>query len=371
MKTVGVFRINFPEMSETFIRAQMGAYRRYRPRIYAKRRLAEPQWPISAVSDSGHWAERYFLATRSPRWHRRAEGLVPDVLHAHFGVDGVYALPLAKSLGVPLITTFHGFDILTKPGWRWRHPSIPLAMYVANLGELKSRAARFIAVSRFVERALVAAGFPAERIVQHYIGVDTSRFTPGKGDESLGRYVLSVGRHVECKGIDVLLRAFARIADRHPAVRLLQVGAGPLSAKLGQLAEDLGLSGRVAFLGAQPHERVLQLMQAAEAFALPSLTQDSGQAEALGIVFNEASACGVPVAATLSGGIPEVVIHGQTGLLCEEGDDLALADNLDHLLGDAVLRHSLGQRGRELVCDCFDLAKQTARLERIYDEVTT
>ena len=153
----------------------------------------------------------------------------PDLLHAHFGVDGVYALPLSDRLAVPLVTTFHGFDVLTRPGWWMAHPSIPLVVYRSFIDQLKERGSRFIAVSKFVERALLATGFPRDRVVQHYIGVDTEKFAPSESLANAGRYVLCVGRHVEFKGIDVLLRAFARIAGKHLDVRLIQVGSGPLS----------------------------------------------------------------------------------------------------------------------------------------------
>jgi colanic acid/amylovoran biosynthesis glycosyltransferase len=369
-KTVGVFRINFPEVSETFIRAQLGAYKNYRPQIYAKRQLADTPWPIKAISAYGPWAERYFMATRSPRWHLKTSSPSPDLLHAHFGVDGVYALPLAQRLGIPLITTFHGFDILTRLSWWLRHPSLPIVVYLAHLRELQRDGARFIAVSRFVENALIAAGFPPDRIVQHYIGVDTEKFRPiPAGQKSKGRFVLSVARHVELKGIDVLLKAFAHVARKHPDVKLLQVGAGPLTATLKKLAHDLEIGDQVQFLGAQPNAKVVELLQNAEVFALPCKTHESGRAEALGIVFNEASACGIPIVATRSGGIPEVVEDKETGFLSAEGDDVALAENLASLLADPSIGRRLGANGRELVRARFDLIQQTLKLEEIYDDV--
>jgi glycosyltransferase involved in cell wall biosynthesis len=369
-KIVGIYRLNFPETSETFIRAQMGAYRQYKPIVYAKQLLGETTWPVNAVSAHGKWAQRHFLATRSPRWHCNPDQEQPQLLHAHFGVDGVYALPLARKLAIPLVTTFHGFDVLTHLAWWVKHPSLPVAVYLSHLRELKSRGARFIAVSRFVEQALIRAGYPQEKIVQHYIGVDTAKFQPNPGMKSpTNRYILSVGRHVGFKGIDVLLKAFAHIANTFPDVKLIQVGAGPDTATLKALGHTLGLGERVQFLGAQPNARVIELLQGADMFALPSCTQESGRTEALGIVFNEASACGVPIAATRSGGIPEVVLHGETGLLSAEGDSVDLARNLATLLSDATVREKFGMNGRSLVCRQFDLNAQTAKLERIYDEV--
>jgi colanic acid/amylovoran biosynthesis glycosyltransferase len=133
------------------------------------------------------------------------------------------------------------------------------------------------------------------------------------------------------------------------------------------LANTLGIAERVHFLGARSSDEVRQLMQHCALFVLPSQTAENGDSEALGIVFNEASACGIPVVSTRHGGIPEAVLHGETGLLVDERDDRALAEAMDQILGDPELGNKLGNRGREYVCDVFDLSKQTAKLEDIYE----
>ncbi len=143
-----------------------------------------------------------------------------------------------------------------------------------------------------------------------------------------------------------------------------------MTAGLNALATALGINNCVRFLGAQPHETVLNLMRGAEIFALPSQTAKNGDSEALGIVFNEASACGVPIVSTWHGGIPEAVLDGETGFLVPERDDAALAEKLDTLLSDRALGEKMGQRGREFVCEVFDIRKQTVKLEGIYDSLT-
>jgi len=125
----------------------------------------------------------------------------------------------------------------------------------------------------------------------------------------------------------------------------------------------------VSFLGAKPSEIVRSLMQQCEVFCLPSRTAKDGNSETLGIVFNEASACGKPVVSTLHGGIPEAVLNGETGLLVEENDHKALAEKLDFLLSNPDAAKKMGRRGREFVCDVFDLHKQTQKLELIYDDL--
>ena len=166
------------------------------------------------------------------------------------------------------------------------------------------------------------------------------------------------------------MRAFASIAVKHPSVTLLQVGQGALTAKLQTLTKQLGIDKRVRFLGAQPHKTVLQLMQKAEIFALPSQIAKSGECEGLPIVILEASACGVPVVSTYHSGIPEAVIDGETGFLVSEKDHKSLAEKLDMLLRDRALGKKMGQQGRELINERFDIRKQTSKLEAIYDSFT-
>jgi colanic acid/amylovoran biosynthesis glycosyltransferase len=291
-----------------------------------------------------------------------------SLLHAHFGPDGVSVMRLARKLQVPLIVTFHGGDCTVTRLSQWMSGKVYNYHFLLGEEKLKREATLFLAVSGFVRRRLLERGYPEGKVRTHYIGVDTEKFTPA---EHLNEtpYILCVGRHVLQKGIDVLLKAFARIAGRHDALSLVQAGAGPLTGQLEKLTRALGIAGRVRFLGAQSHERIVELMRGARIFALPCQGQSNGYREALGIVFNEASACGIPVVATRHGGIPEAVLDGETGFLVEEKDDVALADRLEALISDPALAQRLGRRGREYTRETFDLRTQTRLLEQIYGEV--
>ena len=110
-------------------------------------------------------------------------------------------------------------------------------------------------------------------------------------------------------------------------------------------------------------------MSKASVFCTPSVVAKSGDAEGFGMVFAEAQAMGVPVASFATGGIPEAVEHGITGLLAPERDTNALAENIVTLLTDAPLWTRFSAAGRERVHKHFDLAKQTAKLEQIYQQV--
>lgn len=374
MKQLGLFRMSYPHLSETFIAAQAANLQRYVPLFLLKARLGELAWDSVAVSDHD-WLkirEKLYYLSRSPRLfpqRQRLRGL--DLIHAHFGFDAAYALPLAQSLGKPLVVTYHGTDVMMSDEAMRLQNKAHFSHYLQAQPELKRYGAAFITVSKFLQQRLLAKGYPSERVLQHYVGVDTGLITPLAGDSKGPRYILSVARHVEVKGVDTLLRAFALIATAHPDVRLLQVGAGPDTPALMRLAQELGIAGQVDFLGAQPHARVRELMQHAEIFAHSSQTAADGTMEALGIVLNEASACAVPIVCTRHGGMTETVVEGETGLLAAERDYRAMAAHFAALLSDRALSRNMGLRGREFVCDCFDLKKQTKKLELIYDSVAS
>ncbi len=378
MTSVGIFRLRYPVGSETFIREQAGALLRYRPTVITRSWVNEVPSSLPICGLGGRrttlparlrrWA---YSLTASPALFGSDDPLPPvDLVHAHFGPDGTYAMPLAAALGVPLITTFHGWDVTVHTAEMIRSANPTTVRYLLTRAALRRRGAAFIAVSDFIRNRLLVLGFPAERVIRHYIGVDIDRFVPSSVAARAGnRYVLSVARHADKKGLDTLLRAFAQVAPRFPDVRLVQVGHGRLTPMLHALTAELGIASRVDFLGAQSSDTVRALMQDAFAVAHTSQTAADGDQEALGIVLNEASACGVPIVATRHGGIPEAVLDGETGLVVPERDVVAIAHALTALLADPGLAFRLGCRGREFVEDVFNLRTQTAALERIYDSV--
>jgi glycosyltransferase involved in cell wall biosynthesis len=219
----------------------------------------------------------------------------------------------------------------------------------------------FLAVSEAVRRAALERGFPPERTVTHYLGVDLARFA-SEGEREPG-LVLHVGRLVEKKGTGVLLDAVARL----PQARLVVIGEGPLRPALQRRAAAHG--DRVRFLGSLPEEEVARWMRRASLLAAPSITARDGDAEGLPTVVVEAAASGLPVVATRHSGIPEAVTDAETGFLVPERDAEALADKMALLLGSGELRRRMGEAARRRARTDFDLARQTARLEAIYDRL--
>lgn len=304
--------------------------------------------------------EKFLLksAGRAPRrWLRAIADTAPTVMHAHFGSSALPASRIAKALRIPLVVTYHGMDITVAAKTQAEAERRRRAFAAAD---------RVIAVSEFIADAVRAAGCPSEKLIVHFIGVDTARFTPGPEPRSATE-VLYVGRLVAKKGVTHLVRAMSAVCRRNPAVTLVVAGDGPLRSALEHEAQVAGVPTR--FLGVQTPAQVIDLMRRAAILCGPSIADSRGNAEGLPITFLEAQACGLPVIASTSGGTGEGIVNGETGLLFVPGDEAALAAHLETLLGKAELRARMSVAARAHVVEHFDLARQTAKLEAIYDSV--
>jgi glycosyltransferase involved in cell wall biosynthesis len=370
---VVVFSDHLLYPSETFIRAQAYALSEFEPVFAGSRRVQGLELPkdhtytISHGDFAGRIREGIFkLFGYAPRRLTKPLGaLNPVLLHAHYGANGLRALPLARDLGIPMIVTFHGSDATATD---LRNESAPFGhrRYLARRQELRNGGSLFLAVSQFIRRKLLAQGFPDDKVLVHYTGVDTKLFRPGSTESS--PLILFVGRLSERKGVEFLIRATAQVQKELPVAELIVIGDGEMRADLEKQAKES--LRRYRFLGVRTHEEVRDWMNFASIFCAPSVRLLSGEEEAFGMVNGEAMAMGKPVVAFDSGGISEVVVHGQTGFLASERDWRALAKYLSVLLQDAGLRQKFGVAGRERVIREFDLEKRTRVLEAIYARVS-
>jgi colanic acid/amylovoran biosynthesis glycosyltransferase len=369
MKEIGMYRKVYPRISETFITEQSHNLQRYSPVFILCKLLQKVSFPHISISQDDLLGikQAIHVLSASPDLFADINVLKKlSLIHGHFGPDGIYAMRLAEKLNIPFVVTFYGYDITVSRKEMWLSGSPSIYQFLLNEEELKQKASVFIAFSSFLRQKLIEKGYPEEKIIQLHSGIDIEKFSPANkpADE---RYIFCVGRHTQKKGIDTLLKAFARIAKKHPKISLLQVGTGTMTVKLQALATELGINNQVRFLGAQPYEVIQKLMRDAEIFALPSQTAYNGDSEGLPLVILEAAACGIPIVSTWHSAIPDAVSDGKTGFLVAEKDDKSLAEKLDILLCDRALGKSMGSQGRELICENFDIRKQTNKLEDIYD----
>jgi glycosyltransferase involved in cell wall biosynthesis len=369
--TVVIFCDHLLYPSETFVRAQAQALQRFTPVYAGSRKVSgldlpqESTYTVSSGDRRGRIREVLFkLFGTAPDLVERLRALDPVLIHAHFGPDGLRALPIAKKLGLPLIVTFHGSDATATDV---RHVEAPFGhrRYLVQRSVLRRGGTLFVAVSDFIRRKLLEQHFPAEKTLVHYVGVDTQLFSPGPGEQE--STVLFVGRLANRKGAEFLIRAMADVQKEDPAAELVLIGDGPLRPELERRAKrDLR---RCRFLGTQSPQVVREWLDRAAVFCAPSIAGRSGEAEAFGMVFAEAQAMEKPVVSFATGGIGEAVLHGETGLLAPDRDWRMLARYLSLLLKNGDLRRKFGIAGRQRVLRLFDLKTQTRKLETIYADV--
>jgi glycosyltransferase involved in cell wall biosynthesis len=285
----------------------------------------------------------------------------PDLVHVHF-VAG-HALPVtfaAVQCGIPGIITAHGFDVTT-PRYQ---TGLRGARSRARIRTILKRASLIIAVSGFIRSQVIELGGDPAKVIVHHIGIPIA---PLEQQDSEKKWdVAFVGRFVEKKGVLDLIGALGRLQSEFDP-RCVFIGDGPLLMLAREVAQHAGINA--AFLGAQPPSVVQEVLRTSRVFAAPSRTASNGDTEGLPIAILEAAAAGLPVVSTYHSGIPEAVLDGVTGLLSQEGDKVALASNLRRLLMSPELCSRIGRAGRLWVEREFDIVKQTAQLEKIYDAV--
>jgi colanic acid/amylovoran biosynthesis glycosyltransferase len=358
--------------SETFIRAQGEGLQKFTPYYVGARLINGLPLPLErtlVVNQGGAIGAAQELIFKlwgtAPKLYHQVKNLNPVLLHAHFGVCGALALPLTKNLKLPLVVTYHGLDATMSDDYA-RRESISTRIYLRRREALKRETNLFITVSNFLKSQLIQQGFPENKIIVHYIGVDTGKFQPEPG-VTREPVVLFVGRLVEKKGCEYLIQAMAQVQATKPEVELVIIGDGPLRSNL----EDLAKSSlkRYRFLGVQPSEVVSSWMNKAKVFCVPSVRATSGDCEGFGIVFAEAQAVGLPVVSFAHGGIPEAVSHGETGFLAVERNSQELAKYILQLIADPILWQRFSDNGQKRVQAEFNLRKQTQALEEIYQAV--
>jgi glycosyltransferase involved in cell wall biosynthesis len=278
----------------------------------------------------------------------------PDIIHAHWMLpSGLLALALRRIFGIPYIVTGHAADV-----FRFRGPP-----FRALKRRVMAQAAVVSLVSGETAEVLGLAAKEAERFVVP-MGVDIDRIEKAVGERAPepGRF-LFVGRLVEKKGLDVLLRALAEVPD----ARLVAVGDGPMRPVLEALGHELGLSERVVFTGQQGQSRVADELRLAHALVIPSRVARDGDADGTPVVMGEGMAAGVPVIASRLGGLSEHIASEQNGLLVEPDDPHALAGGLRRVLADSDAAEKWADAAKRKMREQLDIRVTARRYQEFID----
>jgi colanic acid/amylovoran biosynthesis glycosyltransferase len=360
-----IYRFKLLPFSETFIQNQAESLKGFEARYLGLRSIPGIQTnrDRTTIINSSHSIADRLREQRFKLFGKTSKiKFKPDLIHAHFANDGAIVLPFAKRLDLPLIVTCHGFDILNQIQER---KTLSERLYEKRLPQLQKQAKYFIAVSDFLKGEMLKRGYPEEKIIRHYIGIDRTKFQPEPCTQR-EPIVLFTGRLAETKGCAYLIHAMVEIQRIMPEVKLVVIGDGEIRSQLEIMAKNN--LRNYEFLGVQPSEVVKFWMAKSRIFCVPSIVGSCGDVETFGMVFAEAQAMGLPVVSFATGGIPEAVAHGKTGLLAPTGDRNALTQHLLTLLKNTELWEQFSHQGINNIRQNFDLATQTQHLETIYRE---
>ena len=304
---------------------------------------------------------------------RRAAELVRDhrIGAVWYGAAAPLSLltPALRAHGVTrTVASTHGHEV----GWSMVPPGRRALRRIGRTNDV------ITFVSQYARRRISAALGPDAALEYLPPGVRVETFRPdpvarqairtryGFGDAPL---LLSVSRLVARKGQDTLIRAMPAVLTRVPRARALIVGDGPDGPRLRRLVAALGLGEAVVFAGGVPWSELPAHYAAGDVFAMPCRTRGSGlDVEGLGIVFLEASASGLPVIAGQSGGAPETVRSGQTGMGVDGRDGAAVVDAVTDLLTDPAKAALWGANGRKWVSRCWNWDSSAARLAALLSD---
>ena len=278
-------------------------------------------------------------------------------VHSHFAHDPtLIALLLKRLTAIPFSFSAHARDLYQTRtrllAERVREASAVVTCCHANLDYLREL------VPREAQRKL--------HLIHH--GIDLEAFRPHDAVRDPARpLIVSAGRLVPKKGFADLLGACRLVKEQGRAFRLVVLGDGPLRDELVASAARLGLTAESAFPGAYAQRKLVTALREADVFALTPCVTDDGDRDGIPNALVEAMACGLPVVSTAVGGIPEVVVHDQTGLLAEPHDVGAIADHLASLLADPARRERLGRTAREAIVERFDADQNARRLAAVLE----
>ncbi|MED4752065.1 1,4-alpha-glucan branching protein domain-containing protein [Brevibacillus choshinensis] len=327
-----------------------------------------------ARTDQGDFLQWVFtlnLAMVDAAEQLRRDGLTVDVLHAHDWLVGWAAMELKERMSTPLITTIHALEHGRNQGI---HTPLQQRIHECERA-LTATSDHVIVCSHYMgEEVRRLFGVPHEKISVIFNGVEMpeeagSQRVDLRQELALGSgpILFFVGRLVREKGVHLLLEAVSRLSGEFPDVRLVVAGKGPHADELKDLAGRLWISDKVRFLGFVDDEHRNELFRLADVAVFPSLY------EPFGIVALEAMAYGTPLLVADTGGLREIVRHGENGAMMYTGDVESLVNQLRWLLGNPEIRHQLAQQAQEDVRHRYDWAKlamQTADQYRLLNTAT-
>lgn len=360
---IGVVCANAPEPRETFLSRDVAVLRtKYDVRVFGLARRA-PAVRLLPLLHGHSPREAISLAFRLRTAAEIAEYVADGgVIFAHFAwTTANVASAAAKLSGCPWFCFVHAWDVFTHPA--------------AELRRRTATATRIVACSQAAADACAAAGIERDRIsvIHHAVSVQSSELRvkssiPSTLQPSSARSlaVIAVGRLVEKKGFDTLVRAWPAVLRALPKATLRIVGNGSCAASLRRLARDACDNGSITFSGALPEEETLSAIASSDMLVLPSRRLSNGDRDGIANVILEAMAIGVPVVTTDAGAAGEVVEDGVSGVLVPHpATEDSLAAAIIRIASDGKMRATLADNARTVVRDEFSSESYLAAVDAL------
>lgn len=279
------------------------------------------------------------------------------VVLAEYGPAGAEVMNACRKAQIPLIVHFHGFDAFRNDA---------LNHYAKQYKEMFLFAFKVIVVSKEMKAQLVNLGCAEDKLEQINYGIDTDLFSTPDSDQKREHFI-ACGRFVPKKAPLNTIRAFAKVYEKYPSVRLTFIGDGELFDASVALSKELKLEECIDFKGVLTQEEVKHELQKHAIYVLHSVRTDQNDSEGTPLSIIEAASTGLAIVSTNHAGIPEVIENGKSGFLVDEGDVDSMAERMIELLENEVLRNEFGKKARVRVINNYRQSDYIETLEELLD----
>jgi len=284
-----------------------------------------------------------------------------DIFHIQFGnaSEPLARLKNFKMINGKLLVTFHGYDVhFSKENFE------TMKQYYKELFNIVSF---FTANTQYLANQLLQLGCPKNKLAIVPMGVDVNFFKPLVKKKSLIKIsLISVGRLTEWKGHLYGILAINELIKKGYDICYTIIGEGVERNNLKKMIEKLDLDGRVILKGSKSQKYIKRALQNSDIYLMTSTYDKTGRRETQGVVSAEAQACGLPVCAFNSGGVPYTLIEGKTGFLSDENDYLDMALKIECLITDPDLRKTMSLKARKFIINNYSLENSTKKMNNIY-----
>jgi glycosyltransferase involved in cell wall biosynthesis len=289
-----------------------------------------------------------------------------DIIHCHWSIAGLIGVIVGKLFRKKVVLMVHGAEVFVLG----RNPVLKFVLKHTDY---------LISNSSFTEKKTLEVCRTKCSVVIPP-GVDVNRFYPQANIPDLRKilnvsvddiFVLAIGKFIPRKGFEYLIEAFNHIVHQRQItnIKLRIGGRGPLRSNYDKMIDQYSLSDYIGFLEYIRDEDIPSYYSEADIFVLPSIVDERGDTEGLGVVFLEANACGTPVIGSKIGGILDVIKDGVNGFYVQQKNVLDIAEKIIKLAGDEELRQQMGEAGRRIVEENFNWDHLAKRILQIYDSL--